>query len=49
MEKKVLCILVSMLMCATIVAGAGNEIYDENATQSTPSVINVLNRDMWDL
>jgi hypothetical protein len=47
--KKIICILVCMLMCATAVTVTGTQITDPNAKQLVQSKDTVQNRDMWDL
>jgi hypothetical protein len=49
MNKKIICILVSMLMCATAAAVTGFEISDENQEPQLYSVNPMQNRDMWDV
>jgi hypothetical protein len=49
MDKKILCIVVSMLMCATAISVAGTGIYDKDADQVNNHSEHSSNRDMWDV
>ena len=47
MTRKIISILVCMLMCVTVSAVTGAELFDEN--NHSLSVSNVQNRDIWDV